>query len=110
MIDASTKDLKPERYVQFVCFVIDQAKARDRVVQEVRFDAVPVRYDQRAWLRRFNARWPAGSAAHESYFGRITHGPAFAVERAARPGVEILKAGKVASVQSAHASAKVSYC
>ena len=41
MIDASTKDLKPERYVQFVCFVIDQAKARDRVVQEVRFDAVP---------------------------------------------------------------------
>ena len=76
----------------------------------LRFDAVPVRFDQRAWLRRFNARWPAGSAAHESYFGRITHGPAFAVEQAARPGVEILKAGKVASVQSAHASAKVSYC
>ena len=41
------------------------------------------------------------AAAHESYFGRITHGPAFAVEQAARPGVEILKAGKVASVQSA---------
>ena len=57
-----------------------------------------------------STRWPAGGAAHESYFGRITHGPAFAVEQAARPGVEILKAGKVASVQSAHASAKVSYC
>jgi hypothetical protein len=45
-------------------------------------DALAVRYDAAAWRRRFLAAWPEGSPAHESYFRRIEHGPAFARERA----------------------------
>jgi hypothetical protein len=40
-------------------------------------DAVALRYDARAWERRFLELWPAGSAAHRSYFERIVSGPAF---------------------------------
>ena len=47
-------------------------------------DALAVRYDTPAWQRRFLASWPAGSAAHDSYFRRIAHGPGFARERARR--------------------------
>lgn len=53
----------------------------------LRFDAVPIRYDQAAWLRRFETNWPPGSPAHESYFRRITAGPDFDIARAVRtPG------------------------
>jgi hypothetical protein len=38
-------------------------------------DVVPVEYDHDRWLRRFLAAWPAGSPAHDSYFGRIAEGP-----------------------------------
>jgi hypothetical protein len=41
-------------------------------------DALAVRYDAAAWEERFLAAWPAGSPAHESYFRRLSHGPAFA--------------------------------
>ncbi len=44
-------------------------------------DALALRYDTRAWERRFLALWPAGSYAHRSYYGRIVSGPA--IERAA---------------------------
>jgi hypothetical protein len=40
-------------------------------------EAVPIEYDQRAWLKRFRAVWPAGSDAHASYFRRIVEGPRY---------------------------------
>lgn len=43
----------------------------------VRFDALPVRFDQTAWIERFLANWPPGSPAHASYFDRIVNGPDF---------------------------------
>jgi hypothetical protein len=46
-------------------------------------DAMPVRYDADAWMRRFLASWPEGSPAHESYFERIAAGPSFTAARAA---------------------------
>jgi hypothetical protein len=49
----------------------------------VRIDALPVHYDQRAFLDRFLARWPAGSPAYASYYDRITAGPDYALVRAA---------------------------
>jgi hypothetical protein len=39
--------------------------------------AVALAYDHPRWQERFMADWPAGSAAHASYFERIAHGPAF---------------------------------
>lgn len=41
-------------------------------------DALAVRYDTGAWQARFLASWPEGSAAHRSYFRRISRGPRFA--------------------------------
>jgi hypothetical protein len=40
-----------------------------------------LRYDTRAWEKRFLELWPEGSAANLSYRERIVSGPAF--ERAA---------------------------
>jgi len=45
-------------------------------------DALPVLYDDAAFLGRFLARWPARSSAHTSYFGRIMNGPDHAVATA----------------------------
>jgi len=42
----------------------------------VHIDAIPLPYDTTAFLDRFLARWPAGSPAYESYYQRITAGPA----------------------------------
>jgi len=49
----------------------------------VHIDALPLQYDQRAFLDRFFARWPDGSPAHASYFGRIASGPDYAIASAA---------------------------
>jgi hypothetical protein len=49
----------------------------------VHIDAIPLRYDGEAFLGRFLARWPEGSAAHSSYFQRITAGPEYSVAQAA---------------------------
>lgn len=46
--------------------------------------AIAVHYDQAAWRERFLADWPAGSAAHRSYFGRIEQGPQYALRQAYR--------------------------
>lgn len=45
-------------------------------------DALPVCYDNAAFLARFLARWPHGSPAHASYFARIADGPAYALAQA----------------------------
>jgi hypothetical protein len=49
----------------------------------VHVEALKIHYDQERWVARFLASWPEGSPAHQSYFGRITRGPRFAVEQAA---------------------------
>jgi hypothetical protein len=41
----------------------------------VHVEAVKLDYDRERWLARFLASWPAGSAAHASYFSRIVEGP-----------------------------------
>jgi hypothetical protein len=41
-------------------------------------EALRIDYDHEAWTRRFLRSWPAGSAAHDSYFRRIAGGPRFA--------------------------------
>jgi hypothetical protein len=54
-----------------------------RMVRDgVHIDALPVAYDRDAFLARFFARWPEGSPAHASYFGRIERGPDYALESA----------------------------
>lgn len=61
----------------------------------IRIDALAVAYDQKAWLRRFLASWPEGSAAHRSYFRRIAEGPRFALAQALRlPGVAAVHAAQ----------------
>lgn len=43
---------------------------------------LPVRFDAERWQREFLAQWPPGSAAWDSYFQRITCGPAYTPEQA----------------------------
>jgi hypothetical protein len=45
--------------------------------------AVAVEFDLAAWLRAFDAQWPAGSPAERSYRRRIVHGPDHRPEQAA---------------------------
>jgi hypothetical protein len=52
----------------------------------VHIDAITLPYDHDAFLGRFLARWPEGSAAHASYFQRITAGPDYAIEQAGPAG------------------------
>ncbi len=47
-------------------------------------EAIPLEYDAAGWERRFAAQWPAGSDAWHSYYARIVHGPAYAMEQALR--------------------------
>jgi hypothetical protein len=48
----------------------------------VHVDALALAYDNAAFLARFLACWPDGSAAHASYFQRITAGPDHAIAQA----------------------------
>lgn len=62
------------------------------VLQEVRAaDAyvalLPVQFDADRWRSEFLAQWPPGSPAWQSYFDRITRGPAFEVGTAIRPSL-----------------------
>jgi hypothetical protein len=49
----------------------------------VHIDAIAVDYDHDAFLERFLACWPSGSAAYLSYFSRITEGPDYSLAQAA---------------------------
>ncbi|TRZ92505.1 MAG: hypothetical protein D4R84_12205 [Rhodocyclaceae bacterium] len=51
-------------------------------LQDVRIDALAIRYDHEAWQERFLGNWPAGSPAWLSYFKRITRGPDYAPQQA----------------------------
>ena len=44
---------------------------------DLRLDAVRLDYDHDAWTARFVRAWPEASAAHASYYRRITEGPRF---------------------------------
>jgi hypothetical protein len=50
----------------------------------VHIDALPIAYDTEAFLRQFLGRWPEGTAAHASYFGRLVAGPAHNLAQAWR--------------------------
>jgi hypothetical protein len=50
----------------------------------VHIDALTVPYDHAAFLKRFLARWPEGSPAHRSYYGRIVDGPHYLPAAASR--------------------------
>lgn len=65
-----------------------------RVIDGVHVSAVPLSYDIASWQRRFLRQWPAGSAAHASYFERISRGPAYELARAARGGFMLGDGGR----------------
>jgi hypothetical protein len=44
---------------------------------QVHADAISIAIDQRAWSAQFLRQWPAGSDAHQSYWQRISQGPAY---------------------------------
>jgi hypothetical protein len=48
----------------------------------VHIDTIAVEYDQDAFLDRFLKRWPEGSPAHASYYGRIVSGPHHTIAQA----------------------------
>jgi hypothetical protein len=49
--------------------------------------ALAVPYDHARWLDAFLGSWPAGSAAHASYFTRMTDGPPYDFAAAVRETV-----------------------
>jgi hypothetical protein len=53
---------------------------------DVHIALLPLAYDAPRWRAEFEAQWPPGSAAHQSYFARITQGPGYAPAQA-RPRV-----------------------
>jgi hypothetical protein len=59
------------------------------VVGRLRCDALPVRFDDAAWMAHFVAQWSPGSPGHRAYFGRITSGTHLRLEQAARAGIEL---------------------
>ncbi len=74
------------------------------VIEGVHIDAVPIDYDQAAWLAHFDAIWPAGSAAALSYRARIAHGPAYPASSAIRAGI---RAGSSAVVETTYGEAGI---
>lgn len=47
-------------------------------------DALAIEFDQQAWRSEFQRQWPAGSPAHDSYWSRISAGPAYVPAQALR--------------------------
>lgn len=50
-------------------------------------DGIAVAYDEPQWHAQFLAQWPSGSAAHASYWPRISEGVAYALGSVVRGGV-----------------------
>lgn len=50
----------------------------------VHVQALALRYDEQAWLNQFEAWWPQGSPASQSYRRRIVQGPRYVREQAVR--------------------------
>lgn len=66
---------------------LDYAYAPDVFAREAAFaaDALAVDFNQRAFLDRFQARWPQGSPAHASYYRRIVAGPDYSIAQVRLP-------------------------
>jgi hypothetical protein len=64
-------------------------------------DALPVHYDEARWLEAFLTRWPKGSAAYDSYFRRMSDGPAYELSHAVRGGVGLRAGARLAAMSSA---------
>lgn len=58
------------------------------VLDGLRVDALPIRYDLDRWDADFRRSWPPGSPAHENYGARIRDGTWLTVDHAARGTVE----------------------
>ena len=67
-----------------------------QVLNGVRYDALPVFYDQERWVRRFLRDWPEDSPAHRSYAGRILHGPDYTPAQAARGAIRLDRSRRTA--------------
>ena len=70
-----------------VCTRISTKPAPHEAIHEFHHAGVyvallPIRYDHARWAAQFVKQWPPGSAAHESYFQRISAGTNFARRRA----------------------------
>jgi hypothetical protein len=75
----------------------------------IHIDTIRVAYDSDAFLDRFLARWPEGSAAHVSYFDRITAGPDHSPARATPSRFTASPDGAIAGlVRPAHHAAGIS--
>jgi hypothetical protein len=70
---------------------------------EVFVEAIPLAYDQGAWLQRFVAQWPPGSDAYSSYWERIVSGPRYELGQALRLAAERQPPGR-ASLLPGHTS------
>ena len=57
------------------------------VLDGAHVDAVPLRFDEDAWLAHFDQVWPADSPAALSYRERIANGPRYLAVTAARAGI-----------------------
>lgn len=67
-------------------------KVYESNVGGIRVEGVEVVFDDRKWREEFLMQWPEGSAAYDSYWGRITGGVEYwDVGQAAREGVEVVK-------------------
>jgi hypothetical protein len=71
-----------------LCTRIATTPAPGMALHEQRFGEVfvallPLAYDAPRWQAEFEAPWPPGSAAHVSYFERITRGPRYTRAQAA---------------------------
>lgn len=53
-------------------------------LDSVLIEALPVHYDPARWLEQFSANWPEGTAAHQSYYRRLTQGPLYGLAQAVR--------------------------
>jgi hypothetical protein len=56
---------------------------------KVYVDAIALHYDHGAWLKEFLGQWPAGSAAHQSYWKRINQGPTYSLTQARSESLKI---------------------
>ena len=68
------------------------------VIDGVHVDALPLHFDQGAWLRHFDRVWPAASPAAISYRMRIINGPSYALPQAMRAGIKCGAGGAEASM------------
>lgn len=62
-------------------------------VEGIFIDALPLHYDNSAWVAHFDSLWSAASPAAISYRRRIVAGPGYAFERAPRAGITTHCAG-----------------